>query len=245
MDDHQLAARLASSAGGLLTALQSAGLLAGPELGDAGDKVAQAWIGRVLTQLRPADQVRSEEAARAAGAGETGRLWIVDPLDGTREFAEARTDWAVHIALLEQGELTAAAVALPGLGELLSTAVPVQLPPISGRPLRIAISRSRPPAFLPGLVERLDAQTVPMGSAGFKAMAVLRGEVHAYLHAGGQYEWDSAAPVGVARSAGLHTSRIDGSALEFGKDDPWSPDLLICRPELADRLLSALALVAG
>lgn len=244
MDDHQLAARLAGSAGGLLTALQSAGLLTGPELGDAGDTVAQAWIGRVLTQLRPADQVRSEEAARAAGAGETGRLWIVDPLDGTREFAEARTDWAVHIALLEQGELTAAAVALPGLGELLSTAAPPELPPIAG-PLRIAISRSRPPAFLPELVERLDARTVPMGSAGFKAMAVLRGEVHAYLHAGGQYEWDSAAPVGVARSAGLHTSQIDGSALEFGKDDPWSPDLLICRPELADRLLSALALVAG
>lgn len=242
MDDHQLAARLAGSAGGVLNALQSAGLLTGPELGEAGDRVAQAWIGRVLARLRPADQVRSEEAARAAGAGETGRLWIVDPLDGTREFAEARTDWAVHIALLEQGELTAAAVALPGLGELLSTAAPAPLPPIAG-PLRIAISRSRPPTFLPELVRRLDAQTVPMGSAGFKAMAVLRGEVHAYLHAGGQYEWDSAAPVGVARQAGLHTSRIDGSPLEFGKDDPWSPDLLICRPELAGRLLSELASV--
>jgi 3'(2'), 5'-bisphosphate nucleotidase len=241
MDDHQLAARLAGSTGGVLTALQSAGLLAGSELGDAGDRVAQAWIGRVLARLRPSDQVRSEEAARSAAATEdAGRLWIVDPLDGTREFAEARTDWAVHIALLERGELTAAAVALPGLGELFSTAAPAQLPPIAG-PLRIAISRSRPPAFLPELVERLAAQTVPLGSAGFKAMAVLRGEVHAYLHAGGQYEWDNAAPVGVARQVGLHASRIDGSALEFGKVDPWSPDLLICRPELADQLLGALA----
>jgi 3'(2'), 5'-bisphosphate nucleotidase len=247
MDDHQLAARLAGSTGGLLSALQSAGLLAGAELGAAGDRVAQAWIGRVLAQLRPEDQVRSEEAARSAAATGSGRLWIVDPLDGTREFAESRPDWAVHIALLEQGSdgaadsgLTAAAVALPGLGELYSTAEPLGLPPIVG-PLRIAVSRSRPPAEAAALVDRLGAQTVPMGSAGFKAMAVLRGEVHAYLHAGGQYEWDSAAPVGVARRAGLHASRIDGSPLVFGKDDPWSPDLLICRPELADQLLTALA----
>ena len=241
MDDHQLAARLAGSAGGVLTALQSAGLLTGrswamPATGWPRPGSARCWPGCG----RPTRCGRRRRPGRPAGR--PGRLWIVDPLDGTREFAEARTDWAVHIALLEQGELTAAAVALPGLGELFSTAAPAQLPR-SPAPLRIAISRSRPPALparagrAAGRPDRAD------GSAGFKAMAVLRGEVHAYLHAGGQYEWDSAAPVGVARRAGLHTSRIDGSALEFGKDDPWSPDLLICRPELADRLLSALASV--
>ncbi|MEO6701604.1 MAG: 3'(2'),5'-bisphosphate nucleotidase CysQ [Jatrophihabitantaceae bacterium] len=243
MDDHALAATLAGSAGSILTAIRTSELLAGKDLGSAGDAVAHSWLASALSRLRPADGLLSEEAAGDDHSGHH-RLWIVDPLDGTREFSEGRADWAVHVALVSDGRPIAAAVALPGLGQLLSSAEPIALPAVSG-PIRIAVSRSRPPAFASELASRLSAELVPMGSAGYKAMAVLRGEVHAYLHAGGQYEWDSAAPVGVAVHAGLHASRIDGSPLIFGKSDAWSPDLLICRPELAEVLLATVATLIG
>ena len=169
------------------------------------------------------------------------RVWIVDPLDGTREFGEPpRTDWAVHVALVIGGEPVAGAVALPARGLVLSTASPPRLPPGVERP-RVVVSRTRPPASAQQLVNALDAELVPMGSAGAKAMAVVLGDADIYAHSGGQYEWDSAAPVAVAASAGLHVSRLDGSPLRYNQRDAWLPDLLICRPELAQPVLAALA----
>ena len=170
----------------------------------------------------------------------------MDPLDGTREFGEpGRIDWAVHVALWERGDLTAGAVALPAQGQVLSTAAPPKVPTVNGdsgpeRPLRIVVSRTRPPAFLERLREETGVTLVPMGSAGAKAAAVMLGEADAYIHAGGQYEWDSAAPAAVALAAGLHASRLDGSALRYNQPDPVLPDILICPVVLAEALLEAI-----
>jgi 3'(2'), 5'-bisphosphate nucleotidase len=241
-NDGELATELARTTGQILLAARKYGLLDGQALGAAGDAVAHEWITRVLAEHRAADGVLSEEAAADPGRLRCPRVWIVDPLDGTREFSEGRADWAVHIALVVDGDPVAAAVALPGIDAVFSTAMPHPLPnkPLRLRP-RIAISRTRPPAQAQAAADRLGAELVPMGSAGFKAMAVLRGDVDAYVHAGGQYEWDSAAPVGVAARAGLHVSRLDGSRLIYNNRDPYLPDLLICRPDLATELLATMS----
>jgi 3'(2'), 5'-bisphosphate nucleotidase len=169
------------------------------------------------------------------------RVWIVDPLDGTREFGEGdRSDWAVHVALWENGALVAGAVALPAQGVTFSSDAPPPLPAL-GDPLRLVVSRSRPPALVTALAEELGAELVPMGSAGAKAMSVLQGTSDAYVHGGGQYEWDSAAPVVVAAAAGLHTSRLDGSPLVYNQRDVLLPDLVVCQPAVAARLLEAIA----
>ena len=189
------------------------------------------------------------------------RVWIVDPLDGTREFGEpARSDWAVHVALWERGDLSAGAVALPAQGLVLSTAdyltspvgtapFPAQILETAGTValpagLRILVSRSRPPAFVQELAADIEAELVPMGSAGAKAAAVIRGEYDAYIHAGGQWEWDSAAPAGVILAAGMHASRLDGSEMIYNRPDPYLPDFLMCRAELADLLLGAIRLAS-
>jgi 3'(2'), 5'-bisphosphate nucleotidase len=166
-------------------------------------------------------------------------------LDGTREFSEGRADWAVHVALWERGELAAGAVALPAQFVTLDTGTPPVLPSPSPGPVRLVVSRTRPPALVEALAQALGGELVPMGSAGAKAMAVVQGEVDAYVHGGGQYEWDSAAPVAVARAAGLHTSRLDGSPLRYNRADPLLPDLIVCRPELAERLLAEVAVLIG
>lgn len=204
---------------------------------EQGDRLAQDFLAQQLAEHRPRDPVLSEEAADDPARLTSERVWVVDPLDGTREFSEPeRTDWAVHVALCERGEVTAAAVALPALGRTETTDSP---PPASARPgrLRLAVSRTRPPHDIDRIAAALDADLVPMGSAGAKAMAVARGEVDLYAHAGGQYEWDSAAPVAIARAAGMHTSRLDGAPLVYNQPDPWLPDLLICRPDLAGAVL--------
>lgn len=212
------------------------------DLGRRGDMVAHRIIVDALAAARPGDAILSEEAVDDIRRVSATRVWIVDPLDGTREYGEPdRTDWAVHVALWADGALAAGAVALPGLGVTLATDRPPPLPARrKGRP-RIAVSRTRPPAVVTDVAAALDADLVPMGSAGYKVAAVVRGEVDAYLHAGGQYEWDSAAPVAVALSAGLHASRIDGTPLAYNRADPFLPDLLVCRPELAGPLLGATA----
>jgi 3'(2'), 5'-bisphosphate nucleotidase len=191
--------------------------------------------------------VLSEEAHRgtvsALDRHTTDRVWIIDPLDGTREFSEPpRDDWAVHVALWARsstgaGELIAGAVALPGLGVTYDTGRPPVVPPSTTRRPRLVVSRTRPPSFVKALAEKIDGELVPMGSAGAKAMSVVRDVSDAYVHSGGQYEWDSAAPVAVARAAGLFTSRIDGSPLVYNQDDVSLPDLVICRPELSDVVL--------
>ena len=243
VSDAALARLLADQAGAVLLEVRT-GPETGRDLKDAGDRRAQEVLAAVLARYRPADAVLSEEATDSAARLSADRVWIIDPLDGTREFSERpRTDWAVHVALWERGTLSAGAVALPAESITFGTDSPPVVPdrPEADGPIRLAVSRSRPPAFVVELAERLGAELVAMGSAGVKCAAVWRGQADAYVHGGGQYEWDSAAPVAVARAAGLHTSRIDGSALEYNRPDPLLPDLVVCRPNLADGILRAIA----
>ena len=233
MNDDQVAASLAAEAGSLLLAIRSEG-------GAEGDRRSNELLLRRLAELRPGDAVLSEEGVDDRRRLERHRVWIIDPLDGTREYGEPRReDWAVHVALAVDGTPVAGAVALPAAGLVLSTAAPPSLAPAVAGPVRLAVSRTRPPACVDQLVSRLGAAVVPMGSAGAKAMAVVRGHVDVYAHSGGQYEWDSCAPVAVAVAAGLHVSRLDGTRLRYNEPDPYLPDLLICRPELADAVVSA------
>jgi 3'(2'), 5'-bisphosphate nucleotidase len=238
--DHDDAEQLARDAGGMLIAIRH--VAAGAALGKLGDRCSQGLLDAEIRRRHPDDAILSEEGADDLRRLTARRVWIVDPLDGTREFGEpGRVDWAVHVALWEEGEIAAAAVALPGRGLVLSTAQP---PPRraadAGPPLRILVSRTRPPDVATRVADRLGARLVPMGSAGAKIAAVVLGEADAYLHAGGQYEWDSAAPVGVALAAGFHASRVDGTPLRYNRPDPSLPDLLVCRPEIAGMLLAVL-----
>ena len=239
MTDHELAATLATKAGRLLLEVRNE--LAGASAGErkaAGDKRSHDFLMKALAELRPADAVLSEEGVDDPVRLSADRVWIVDPLDGTREFSEpGRDDWAVHVALWQSGELAAGAVALPAQGITLAT--PRVPPPPPAPPLpRIVVSRTRPPAIALEVCDQLSGTLVEMGSAGAKVASIVQGISDVYLHAGGQYEWDNAAPVAVARAAGLHASRIDGSPLEYNRPDPLVPDLLVCRPELADPVLA-------
>jgi 3'(2'), 5'-bisphosphate nucleotidase len=240
--DHEVAGELAEAAGRLLLDVRAAHAgAADRERGDAGDARSHAFLLAGLGRLRPGDAVLSEEGLDDRARLTAERVWIVDPLDGTREFGELdRSDWAVHVALWTARDgLVAGAVALPALGLTLRTpSVPLgDRPP---GPPRIVVSRTRPPALAEHVRERLEGELVPMGSAGAKMSAVVRGEADVYVHAGGQYEWDSAAPVAVAVAAGLHASRLDGSPPRYNRPDPRLPDLLVCRPELADAVLAAV-----
>jgi 3'(2'), 5'-bisphosphate nucleotidase len=240
-DDHDLAAWLATTAGERLLDVRESGL-AGRELKDAGDRAAHDLIVDLLARHRPDDAVLSEEGKDDKRRLDASRVWIVDPLDGTREFSEPpRDDWAVHVALWERGELAAGAVAQPALHETFYTGRPPVVPLRTSRRPRIAVSRTRPPAFVEALAEELDAELVPMGSAGVKVISVVRDVTDAYVHAGGQYEWDNAAPVAVARAAGLFCSRVDGSELRYNQDDVSLPDLVVCRPELSEQILDFVA----
>jgi len=238
-NDHEVAARLATEAGQLLLAVRA-------ELADAtaaerkaaGDKRSHDYLMEALARERPDDAVLSEEGVDDPVRLSAQRVWIVDPLDGTREFSElGREDWAVHVALWQSGVLVAGAVALPAQGITLATPDPAPPPAHSGQP-RIVVSRTRPPAIALQVRDQLNGTLVEMGSAGAKVAAVIQGLADIYVHAGGQYEWDSAAPVAVARAAGLHTSRINGSPLEYNRADPLLPDLVVCRPEYADAVLA-------
>ncbi|GGS21071.1 inositol monophosphatase family protein [Actinokineospora fastidiosa] len=239
MDDAAVAEAAAGRAAALLTALRADNP---PDVGALADAEANAAILGMLADLRPRDAVLSEESPDDPARPQADRVWIIDPLDGTREYAAGVPEWAVHVALWERGAgITAAAVALP---DRVHVRGDLAVPPTRSD-LRIVISASRPPDGVADLAERVGARLVPMGSAGVKTMAVLRGDADAYFHTGGQWEWDSAAPVGVAVAAGLHASRVDGSPLRYNQPRPYLPDLLVCRPELADRLLTAWARRAG
>ncbi|UCZ61769.1 3'(2'),5'-bisphosphate nucleotidase CysQ [Mycolicibacterium phocaicum] len=246
MIDHEIAERLATRAGDLLLDVRAEYATAdAAERKAAGDKRSHEFLMTELARLRPDDAVLSEEATeeeRANNARLTSdRVWIIDPLDGTREFSELdRDDWAVHVALWESGELVAGAVALPAQNTTLHTPE-VAAPRAGDGPPRIVVSRTRPPAVALAVRDALDGVLVEMGSAGAKVAAVIQGRADVYVHAGGQFEWDSAAPVAVARAAGLHTSRIDGSPLVYNREDPKLPDLVVCRAELAERVLAITA----
>ena len=245
MNDHELAASIVDEVAAALRSVRGEGLT-GRALGDEGDRRAQDVMARRLRADRPGDAVLSEEAADDKTRLDADRVWIVDPLDGTREFTEPpRTDWAVHVALLERGELAAGAVALPARSVVLATPDVAPPPPHDRDQLRILVSRSRPPSFAAVVADAVGGDLIELGSAGAKTIAVVLGEADAYLHAGGQYEWDSAAPVAVALAAGLHCSRVDGSKLAYNQPDPYLPDLVVCRPELAGRLLDAIAAEAA
>jgi 3'(2'), 5'-bisphosphate nucleotidase len=241
--DHDVARSIASEAGRLLLALRQECPGAAPaKMGAEGDGRSHDAIVRRLADLRPGDAVLSEEAPSDPGRLRASRVWVVDPLDGTREFGEGRGDWAIHVALVVDGQPVAAAVALPALGSVLATRpAPPPVPP-GGERVRIVVSRTRAPEVAERLRTELEADIVPMGSAGAKVAAVVCGRADVYVHDGGQYEWDSAAPVAVARAAGLHASRLDGSPLVFNRADPWLPDLLVCRRELAPAVLDVTQL---
>ncbi|MEZ0355195.1 3'(2'),5'-bisphosphate nucleotidase CysQ [Mycobacterium sp. SA01] len=240
MNDHDLAAELATQAGKLLLDVRvELSDASGAERKAAGDKRSHDHLMEALAAARPEDAVLSEEGADDPIRLRSRRVWIVDPLDGTREFSELdRDDWAVHVALWEDGELIAGAVALPAQGVTLATPA-VSPPPAAPTAPRIVVSRTRPPAVALQVRDALGGVLVEMGSAGAKVAAVIQGRADVYVHAGGQYEWDSAAPVAVARAAGLHTSRIDGSPLQYNRPDPLLPDVVVCRPELAEAVLAA------
>lgn len=241
--DGDLAAALADKAGRILLQVRSSGLFTGKALGKAGDQVANRFLVEALRGQRPEDGLLSEEEKDSAERLGKERVWIIDPVDGTREYGEERDDWAVHIGLAVEGAPVLGAVALPGCGEVLRSDRPGSVPP-APEVLRMVVSRTRPAREATQMAERLEAELVPMGSAGAKAMAVLRGTADIYLHSGGQYEWDNCAPVAVALGWGLHCSRIDGSALVYNQSNVYVPDLLICRQEHAQRVLAEVAALA-
>jgi 3'(2'), 5'-bisphosphate nucleotidase len=241
--DHTLAARIATGAGELLveTRYNLARLSVDRwTLQDEGDRRAHDFIVAALHEARPDDAVLSEEGKDDPSRLSAERVWIVDPLDGTREFSEGRHDWAVHVALTEGGRPTAGAVALPALSRTFTTSPPESLPERNGGRPRMVVSRSRPPAAAMIIAEAIGAELVALGSAGAKTMSILLGESDIYAHSGGQYEWDNCAPGAVAAAAGLHVSRADGSEMTYNHADPWLPDLLICRPEYAEQSLAAI-----
>jgi 3'(2'), 5'-bisphosphate nucleotidase len=235
VDDDALAADIAREAGELLVELQ-----ARKATKDEGDRLSNDLILARLAAARPDDAILSEESKDSPARLERERVWIIDPLDGTREWGEGRADWAVHVALAFNGIPTVATVALPGQSYLLSTGEPPPTPTPGPGPVRLLVSRTRPPKIAEYLAHVLDAELVPLGSAGAKAMAVVLGDADVYAHSGGQYEWDSAAPVGVATAAGCHCSRLDGAPLVYNQPDPYLPDLLVCRADLAETVLKAV-----
>ena len=243
-DDSALAAALATAAGRLLLDVRQRYADAEPaERKAAGDSESHEYLMAQLGSARPGDAVLSEEGRDDLARLDAERVWIIDPLDGTREFSEFRDDWAVHVALWQSGELVSGAVALPD-SDITFATPEVPLPAPQPGPPRMVVSRSRPPAWTDEVAGALGAELLPMGSAGAKVMAIVQGNADVYVHAGGQYEWDSAAPVVVARAAGLHTSRIDGTALRYNCRDPLLADLVICRPELSEDVLEAVRAVA-
>ncbi|WP_156377832.1 3'(2'),5'-bisphosphate nucleotidase CysQ [Sphingopyxis sp. Root1497] len=238
--DEALAERLATAAGVILLSLQASGEFEGKALGNAGDARANAMLMHELRTARPDDAILSEEEKDSVTRCSFSRVWVVDPLDGTREYSEGRSDWAVHVALAVDGVPTVGAVALPGLGLTLTSGAPKPLAPANVPP-KMLVSRTRPAAEAVFVAEKMGAELLGMGSAGAKAMAVVRGEADIYLHTGGQYEWDNCAPAAVAAAAGLHVSRVDGSPLVYNCANPYLPDLLICRKEFAAEALRLAA----
>jgi 3'(2'), 5'-bisphosphate nucleotidase len=243
MTDAELAAHLATVAGRLLLQVRDCGVTTGKALGKSGDQTANQYLIHAIGEARPDDGLLSEESKDTDARLSRSRVWIIDPVDGTREYAEkdlqgrGRTDWAVHVALAVDGIASVGAVALPALDLTLRSDKPAPLGPLPETP-RMVVSRSRPAKEALQVAEAISADLIPMGSAGAKAMAVVRGEAEIYLHTGGQHEWDSCAPVAVAAAYGLHVSRADGTPLIYNQRDTYLPDLLICRREWADKVLA-------
>lgn len=241
--DADFAARIAGEAGRLLQEVRASRDWAPKELGKAGDAAANDLLCRAILAERPDDGLLSEERKCDGSRLMKSRTWIIDPVDGTREYGEAREDWAVHVALCIDGRPELGTVALPDAGLVLRSDAPPALTPVN-TPLRMVVSRTRPAPEAVEVAKAIGAELVPMGSAGAKAMAVVRGQADIYLHSGGQHEWDSAAPVAVALAAGLHATRLDGSPLIYNCEQTYMPDLLICRKEVLGAVTEALHTIA-
>lgn len=237
MTDAELAAILAHEAGELLLSLRRTSGKQGKELGAAGDRAANEMLISELCRLRPEDGLLSEESKDTTERLMKDRVWIIDPVDGTREYGETRSDWAVHVGLAVGGRAHVGAVSLPDLGVTMRSDKN-ESRPTRGDPLRMVVSRSRPAKEALAVAEKMGTRLMEMGSAGAKAMAIVQGEADIYLHSGGQYEWDNCAPVAVAQAHGLHCSRIDGSALRYNRKDPYLPDLLVCHNQDAEAILA-------
>jgi len=239
LDDNDLACYLATGIGDIVRGTRAGGLLAGRSLARVANEVAQTWTDEVLAVQRPEDGTLSEGVEDDRRRLDKSRVWIIDVIDGTKEFSTGRSDWSVHVALVEDGYPTVASVGLPDAGRVFRSD---QVDHVDGpRSRTMVISRNSPPAGIERVAEALGLDTRPMGSAGAKMLSVLLGDADVYLHAGGQNEWDQAAPVGVALASGLHASRIDGTPLRFNKPDAYSPDILICRPDLTEEVLAAVS----
>lgn len=242
MTDADLAAHLADVAGKILIEVRASGMFEGKSLGKAGDQTANQFLVHALREQRPDDGLLSEESKDTEERLSKSKVWIVDPVDGTREYGEERSDWAVHVGMAIDGVPAMGAVALPGLDLVLRSDQPRAVPP-APKKLRMVVSRTRPAKEATEVAEKLGAELVPMGSAGAKVMSIILGDSDIYLHSGGQYEWDSCAPAAVALGHGLHASRIDGSPLIYNQKDTYMPDLLICRKEHAERVLREVAAI--
>jgi len=244
--DHELATRLAVDAGQMLVQIRDEmfGDGAHPwQVMDTGDIASHRYLLQQLASARPEDIVLSEEGHDDRRRLTSDRVWIVDPLDGTNEYGEqGRPDWAVHVALWERGRLSAGAVSLPAIESVWSTEPAASIAPIQREQPVMVTSRTRVPYLAMAIGRALGCTAIRLGSAGAKAMSVIMGHADIYAHDGGMYQWDSAAPAAVAAAAGLHVSRIDGRPLEYNASDVWLPDFLVCRPELADRVLAAVRL---
>ena len=238
-DDAELAAELATTAGKILLRIQEGGLIKSKSLGNAGDDIANRFLTHAIQHQRPNDGLLSEENKDTDERLSKERVWIIDPIDGTREYCEGRTDWAVHVGLAVNGESLVGAVSLPSLNLTLRSDRPLKLPKRANRP-RMLVSRSRPAAQAVEVAKAIDAELIPMGSAGAKAMAVVQGKADIYLHSGGQHEWDNCAPVAVAQAHGLHCSRIDGTPLKYNQKNSYLPDLLICHSQDAQDILGMI-----
>ena len=244
MTDAELAAHLAATAGRILLEVRASGVFSPKALGKAGDQTANQFLVAALGEARPEDGLLSEESKDTPERLAKSRVWIIDPVDGTREYGEARTDWAVHVALAIDGKPEIGAVALPGLDLVLRTDQPHPIPAPPAQP-RMVVSRTRPASEAVAVAEAIGAELVPMGSAGAKAMAIVRGEADIYLHTGGQYEWDSCAPAAVAQAHGLHVSRANGSPLLYNQPNTYMPDLLICSPQWASKVIKLMQNMAN
>lgn len=244
MTDAELAVHLAEVAGRLLIEVRAAGMFSPKALGKAGDQTANQFLVHAIREQRPDDGLLSEEEKDNFERLAHSRVWIIDPVDGTREYGEERTDWAIHVGLAIDGVASIGAVGLPGMGKVLRTDAPIAVPPAPEK-LRMVVSRTRPAREATEVAEKLGAELVPMGSAGAKAMSIVLGDADIYLHSGGQFEWDSCAPAAVAMAHGLHCSRIDGSPLVYNQSDVYMPDLLICRKEHAERVLAEVAALSS
>lgn len=267
MNDSELSRDVAIEAGRLLLDLRAtygdldpADVDTANRLRKEADRASHLLIADRISAARPDDVILSEEGKDDPARLVADRVWIVDPLDGTFEFGQGRSDFAVHIVLWVRdalsptgARLVASTVELPAQG---LTRTDIDTPDVSfalptDRPIRIVASRSRAPKWLPDAVAVLadrmgrEVEVIDVGSVGAKVNEILCGRADAYVHDTGFYEWDVAAPYAVAHRYGLHASHVGGEPIRFNQDPPYVTSLLVSIPTLLDDLTSVFAEASG